>query len=193
MARTPSTMLPLGTKMPDFSLTNTVDGRPVSRGDFNEHRGLLVMFICNHCPFVVHLRDELVDLAKQFVEQGFGVVAINSNSIQSHPQDGPEHMASLAREEQWSFPFLFDAEQKVAKAFSASCTPDFFVFNGDQELVYRGQMDDSRPGSGIPVSGQDLSAAMDAVLAGDAVSAEQKASLGCNIKWHAGNEPNYFA
>ncbi|HIA03365.1 MAG TPA: thioredoxin family protein [Myxococcales bacterium] len=193
MARTPSTMLPLGTKTPDFSLTNTVDGRRVSLSDFNEDRGLLVMFICNHCPFVVHLREELVHLANHFVEQGFGVVAINSNSDQSHPQDGPENMASLAREEEWNFPFLFDAEQEVVKAFSAACTPDFFIFNGDQELVYRGQMDDSRPGSGIPVSGRDLSAAMEAVLAGEAVSAEQKPSLGCNIKWHAGNEPNYFA
>jgi len=185
-------MLPLGTQAPDFKLMDVVSKQEFSLNNFAGKPGLLVMFICNHCPFVVHLRPELIALSNRYVEQGFGVIAINSNSTQSHPQDGPENMAILAREEGWQFPFLFDQDQETAKAFSAACTPDFFVFDGEQKLAYRGQMDDSRPNSGISVTGEDLEAALEAVLTGAPVSATQKPSLGCNIKWHAGNEPDYF-
>jgi hypothetical protein len=150
------------------------------------------MFICNHCPFVIHVQKELVALANGYQKKGFGVVAINSNSIESHPQDGPDNMAELARGGHWLFPFLYDETQEVAKAYSAACTPDFYVFDANKKLVYRGRMDDSRPFTDIPVTGDELSAAIDAVMAGFEVPSEQKASLGCNIKWREGNAPDYY-
>ncbi len=191
MALTPSTMLELGTRVPQFNLRNAADGRPVSPDDYADEAALLVMFICNHCPYVQHILSELGRLAADYLPRGAAVVAINSNSERTHPQDGPEHMKELAQAEGWQFPFLFDETQDVAKRFRAACTPDFFLFDGDRKLVYRGQFDDSRPGNGVPVTGRDLRAALDAVLVGAAVPEEQKPSVGCNIKWTPGNEPDY--
>lgn len=184
MARTPSTMLDLGTPAPDFSLPDSFSGRTVSLGDF-AGQPLLVMFISNHCPFVLHVREELRALGRDYPGR---VVAIASNDISTHPQDGPLKM----KEEGYPFPYLFDESQAVAKAYRAACTPDFFLFDGEHRLVYRGQLDGSRPGNGIPVTGSDLRAAFAAVLAGSPVSGEQKPSLGCNIKWKKGNEPGYY-
>jgi peroxiredoxin len=190
MARTPSTMLPLGTPAPDFSLIN-VDGKTVSLSDF-DGAPLLVMFICNHCPFVKHVADQLAALGRDYTAQGVGIVAISSNDVSKHPADSPEQMVAEAEERGYVFPYLYDETQEVAKAYRAACTPDFFLFDADKKLVYRGQLDSSRPDSGIPVTGADLRTALDAVLAGKPVATEQRASLGCNIKWAAGNEPDYF-
>jgi peroxiredoxin len=177
-------MLPLGSPRPQTRLPNTVDDSTVDLDTLAAgKRGSLVMFICNHCPYVVHVRAELVKLAHEAVERGFAVVAINSNSVASHPQDGPVHMAKLARDEGWRFPFLFDDSQEVARAYHAACTPDLFLFDAQGKLAYRGQLDDSRPGNGKPVTGRDLRAAIEAVAEGKAPSAEQKPSIGCNIKW----------
>ncbi len=184
MAATPSTMLPLGTQLPDFTLTNAVDGQPVSAKDLKRGKGTLVMFICNHCPFVIHIRPKLVELSNRAVEHGLSVVAINANSQQTHPQDGPPHMKQLATVEKWRFPFLFDETQAVAKAFAAACTPDLFLFDAKGALVYRGQFDAARPSKPDPVTGKDLSEAIDAVLAGSVPSGVQVPSIGCNIKWH---------
>lgn len=193
MALKPSTMLPLGSDAPAFELTNAVDGKTVSLGkDYDSAQALLVMFICNHCPFVIHVRDELGRVAADYMPKGLAVVAINSNSIESHPQDGPENMKRLAIQEGWEFPFLFDETQEVAKAYKAACTPDLFLFDGDCKLLYRGQLDDSRPSNAIPVTGHDLRAAIKDVLAGAPVSIDQKPSVGCNIKWKRGNEPEYW-
>ena len=193
MARTPSTMLPLGTEAPDFSLPNAADGgATVSRDDFAGTPGLLVVFISNHCPFVHHVRHQLAEMSRRYMERGLAVVAIGSNDVDNYPQDGPEKMAEEAKEIGYPFPYLHDATQEVAKAYHAACTPDFFLFDGDLRLAYRGQFDDSRPGNGAPVTGEDLAAACDAVLAGDEVPAEQKPSIGCNIKWKPGNAPEYF-
>jgi len=191
MVKTASTMLPLGTPAPDFSLVN-VDGRTVSRADFEDAPGLLVIFMCNHCPFVVHVADELAQLAREYQERGFAVVGINSNDTASHPMDSPEQMVHEAESRGYTFAYLFDEDQSVAISYKAACTPDFFVFDGSQELVYRGQLDASRPDSGIPVTGADLRRALDAVLAGEPVSAEQTPSIGCNIKWKPDNAPEYF-
>jgi peroxiredoxin len=191
MVNTPSTMLPLGTQAPDFSLTDAVSGKKMSRDDLSGN-AMLVMFVCNHCPFVIHVRDGITRLARDYMDRGVAVVAINSNSIQTHPQDGPDHMKELAVELGWRFPFLFDETQDVAKAYHAACTPDFFVFDSERRLVYRGQLDDSRPTNGVPVTGKDLRAALDAVLAGDPVPSAQKPSIGCNIKWAPGKAPDYF-
>lgn len=191
MARTPSTMLPLGTPAPDFSLMN-VDGRMVSLGDFGDAPALLVMFICNHCPFVKHVADQLAQLGGDYMERGAALVAISSNDVASHPADSPEQMVAEAEERGYVFPYLYDETQEVAKAYHAACTPDFFLFDADQKLVYRGQLDSSRPDSGIPVTGADLRTALDAVLDGKKPIADQKPSIGCNIKWAAGNEPDYF-
>jgi peroxiredoxin len=179
-------MLPLGTRLPDFTLTNAVDGKPVSSASLNGAKGVLVMFICNHCPFVIHIRSKLLEVAHHAVEQGFSVVAINSNSQKTHPQDGPANMKSLAEKEQWRFPFLFDESQAVAKAFRAACTPDLFLFDGRQQLAYRGQFDDARPSLPTAVTGRDLSAAIAALAAGKAPAEAQTPSIGCNIKWHPG-------
>jgi peroxiredoxin len=191
MARTPSTMLPLGTQAPDFSLPN-IDGRTVSLDDFKGSPALLVAFICNHCPFVKHVAPAFADLAREYQARGAAVVAINSNDATSYPADSPEQMVHEAENRGYTFPYLYDEDQSVAKAYWAACTPDFYVFDRDRKLVYRGQMDSSRPDSGIPVTGKDLRAALDAALAGKPALADQKPSIGCNIKWKAGNEPEYY-
>jgi len=190
MALTPSTMLPLGTVAPDFRLPDT-DGRPVARDDFADAQALLVAFICNHCPYVKHIRDELARFGRDYADSGLAMVAISANDVGSHPQDGPAEMAAEARQAGYVFPYLYDETQTVAKAYHAACTPEFYLFDGDRRLVYRGQFDDSRPGNDVPVTGRDLRAAVDAVLAGRPVAAEQKPSIGCNIKWRRGNEPAY--
>jgi peroxiredoxin len=182
MARTPSTMLALGTPAPDFRLPDT-DGKTVARDDFKDAPALLVMFICNHCPFVIHVRDPLSRLVRGWQARGVAVVGIASNDERSHPQDGPAAMAEAKRRFELPYPYLFDATQEVALAYHAACTPDFFLFDGHHELVYRGQLDASRPSNGIPVTGEDLGAAIDAVLAGEPAASEQIPSIGCNIKW----------
>ena len=186
-------MLPLGTAAPDFSLTDTVSGQLVSLADVSEgKRGLLVMFICAHCPFVIHIQHELASLGNDYGPDGLGIVAISSNSIVSHPQDAPIKLRRMAADLGYSFPYLFDESQDVAKAYTAACTPDFFLFDAGNRLAYRGRLDASRPGNGVPVDGRDLRAAIDAVLAGEAVAREQYPSAGCNIKWAPGNAPAYF-
>lgn len=183
MARTESLMLPLGTSAPDFSLPNSVDGKTLSYQDAQGSKGTLVMFICNHCPFVKHIVTELTKLCHDYLAKGIGVVAINANDINNYPDDAPEHMAELAKTMQWQFPYLFDESQTTAKAYQAACTPDFFLFDKDRRLVYRGQFDGATPGNNIPVTGESLTAALDALLAGTAINPEQKPSVGCNIKW----------
>ncbi|HIN95417.1 MAG TPA: thioredoxin family protein [Planctomycetes bacterium] len=191
MVKTASTMLPLGTTAPDFSLLN-VNGQTVSRSDFQDAKGLLVIFMCNHCPFVIHLADQLAQFARDYHDAGLAIVAISSNDVSNHPQDSPEQMVHEAEQRGYIFPYLYDEEQEVAKAYHAACTPDFFLFDGNHQLVYRGQFDSSRPDSGIPVSGEDLRQAVDAMLAGQAVSEDQQPSLGCNIKWKEQQAPDYF-
>jgi peroxiredoxin len=183
-------MLPLGSTAPDFSLSD-VDGKTVTREDVNG-RPLLVVFMCNHCPFVIHIREQLVTFAKEYQAKGLAVIGISSNDVSTHPDDSPARMKEDAQKYGYTFPYLYDGSQSVAKAYQAACTPDFFLFDRQHKLVYRGQFDDSRPQSGIPVTGQDLRAACDAVLAGKPVPAGQKPSIGCNIKWKAGQEPRYF-
>lgn len=192
MALTPSTMLPLGTPAPDFRLTNAVDGRTVALADLKDKPALLVVFMCNHCPFVKHVAAGLAQLARDYQTRGVAMVGINSNDVTSHPDDSPDRMREEAQARGYMFPYLFDESQQVAKAYRAACTPDFFLFDKSRRLVYRGQMDSSRPDNGIPVTGADLRAALDAVLAGRSPAAEQKSSIGCNIKWRAGNEPDYY-
>jgi redoxin len=183
---TPSSMLPLGTALPPIRLTNAVDGSEVDVAKLAAGgKGVLVAFICNHCPYVVHLRKELVRAAHDALDRGIAVVAINSNDAESYPQDGPGPMGRLAKDEKWRFPFLFDASQDVARAFRAECTPDLYLFDAEGKLAYRGQFDDSRPSNGKPVTGSDLRAAIDAVVAGKKPSATQKPSIGCNIKWRS--------
>jgi len=191
MVQTPSTMLPLGTTAPDFTLTEPATGRKRSLSEIHAP-ATVIMFICNHCPFVIHVRDEITRLARDYAAKGVAFIGINSNSEASHPQDGPRHMAALVQELGWTFPFLFDETQGVAKAYHAACTPDFYVFDRDRRLVYRGQLDDSRPSNDRPVNGKDLRAAIDAALSDRPAPAEQKPSIGCNIKWAPGNEPDYF-
>ncbi len=191
MVKTASTMLPLGAEAPDFSLSN-IDGTTVSLADSRDASALLMMFICNHCPFVKHIAAELANLGRDYGERGVAVIGISSNDVENYADDSPEKMRQEAEQQGYTFPYLYDETQEVAKAYRAACTPDFFLFDGDRRLVYRGQLDSSRPGSGIPVTGEDLRAALDAVLAGDPVAAEQRASIGCNIKWKAGNAPDYF-
>jgi peroxiredoxin len=191
MVKTASTMLPLGTRAPEFSLPN-VDGKTVALGDVSDGKGLLVMFICNHCPFVKHLRAGLAAFGKEYQAKGLKIVAISSNDVGSHPEDSPEKMAKEVKSAGYTFPYLYDESQAVAQAYKAACTPDFFLFNGDLGLVYRGQFDDSRPSNGKPVTGADLRAAADAVLANKPPLLEQRPSIGCNIKWKSGCEPEYF-
>ncbi len=176
-------MLPLGTAAPDFQLPDVVSGRTVNLADFAGKRGLLVMFICRHCPYVKHVQKELARIGEDYANQPLGIVAISSNDAQSHPQDAPDSLREMAVELGFTFPYCFDETQEVARAYDAACTPDFFLFGEDRRLVYRGQLDESRPRNEIPVTGKDLRAAIDAVLQGKPVSAEQKPSLGCNIKW----------
>jgi peroxiredoxin len=192
MAVTPSTMLPLGTKALSFRLPDT-EGRFVSIDDFRGSPAFLVVFMCNHCPYVKHIRGHLVELVKEYQKRSVDVVGINSNDVSSFPEDSPESMRRVARELGFTFPYLYDESQRIAKAYRAACTPDFFLFGGEKKLVYRGQLDSSRPGNDIPITGRDLRSALDAVLAGKPVTTEQRPSLGCNIKWRAGNEPDYFS
>jgi peroxiredoxin len=187
----PSSMLALGTKAPDFELADIVTGRPVGIRDFDGKRALLVMFICRHCPYVKHVRAELARLGRDFADSELAIVAISSNDPAEYPEDAPESLAEDARDAGYAFPYLFDETQEVAQAYTAACTPDFFLFDADRALVYRGQLDDSRPSNGLPVTGENLRAAIDAVLSGEPVSQDQRASIGCGIKWRAGNEPAY--
>jgi len=189
MSATPSTMLPLGTDAPDFRLPDPSTGDEVGLADVRTERGVIVMFLSNHCPFVKHVKDELVRIGREYLARGLGVVAIMSNDVESYPDDAPAHMA----EQGYPFPYLHDESQEVAKAYHAACTPDFFLFDGSGKLVYRGQLDAARPGNDVPVTGADLRAAADALLAGQPVATEQTPSIGCNIKWKPGNEPGDFS
>jgi len=184
-------MLPLGTKAPDFSLLS-VDGTMCSLSDLQDAKALLVIFMCNHCPYVIHIADYLAQLANEYQQKGVAVVGISSNDVSKYPQDSPEQMVHEAEARGYTFPYVYDEDQSVARAYRAACTPDFFLFDGKQELVYRGQMDESRPKSDTPLTGADLRAALDAVLGGKPVAEIQKPSLGCNIKWIEGEEPEYF-
>ncbi len=190
MALTPSTMLPLGTAAPDFKLPDT-NGKTVSLADFKDKPALLVIFMCNHCPYVKHIRAGLAQLARDYLPRGAAIIGINANDAANYPEDSPAKMAQEVKSAGYLFPYLYDESQAVAKAYRAACTPDIYLFDKNRKLVYRGQFDDSRPGNGIPITGKDLRAALDAVLAGKPVPADQKASIGCNIKWKSGNEPDY--
>ena len=190
MALTPSTMLDLGTTAPEFSLSDT-DGKTISLADYPDANAYLIMFICNHCPYVKHVADKLAKLARAYQERGVAVFGINSNDVDNYPDDAPDKMKQEKEQRGYTFAYLSDDTQEVAKAYQAACTPDFYVFNSQRQLAYRGQMDDSRPESGIAVTGADLRSALDAVLEGSAMLEEQKASLGCNIKWKPGNDPDY--
>ena len=191
MVAVPSTMLELGTRAPDFALPDT-EGRTVALADFTDAPALLVMFICNHCPYVQHVREELARVGRDYGPKGVGIVAISSNDVQQYPDDGPEAMREEKKRAGYVFPYLFDERQSVAQAYRAACTPDLFLFDKDRRLVYRGQLDDSRPKSDVPVTGKDLRAALEAVLAGRPVPGPQKPSIGCNIKWKPGNAPAWF-
>lgn len=191
MVRTASTMLPLGTTAPDFSLPD-YDGKTVSLSDFQGRKALLVVFMCNHCPFVKHVAPELSKMTDEYQQLGVGVVGISSNDIANHPDDAPDKMKIEAAQQGYHFPYLYDADQKVATAYRAACTPDFYVFDADFKLVYRGQMDDTRPKQGAVPTGGDLRAALDALLAGKEIPQPQRPSIGCNIKWKTGAEPGYF-
>ncbi|MFS0516024.1 thioredoxin family protein [Nostoc sp. UIC 10607] len=195
MAKTFSTMLPLGTLAPDFYLPDVVSGRTISLSDFASEKALLVIFLSRHCPYVQHIKFELAKLGQDYIQntdRNLGIVAISANDTTTHPDDAPESLKAFAQELDLAYPLLFDETQKTAKNFFAACTPDFFLFDSTQKLVYRGQLDDSRPQSEIPVTGKDLRAAIETVLRGRAVTWEQKPSIGCNIKWKPGNEPVYY-
>jgi len=183
MSLTPSNMLPLGTKAPDFSLPDVVSGKTLSLADFAQYDALLVMFICRHCPFVKHLQDALARFGRDYAGKNLGIVAISANDASEYPDDRPESLKEMAESLGFSFPFCYDESQETAKAYDAACTPDFFLFDRERKLVYRGQFDDSRPGNGLPVTGNDLRAAVDAVLEDRPASQDQKPSIGCNIKW----------
>ena len=185
-------MLALGTKAPAFRLPDVVSGKTISLETFAGTRALLVMFICRHCPYVVHVREELARLGQDYAARDIGIVAISANDAKGYPDDAPEQLKAMAMELTFTFPCCYDERQDVAKAYTAACTPDFFLFDANRALVYRGQLDESRPGNGKPLTGHDLRAAIDAVLTGKAVSPEQRPSLGCNIKWKPGHEPDYF-
>ncbi len=191
MALTPSTMLALGTKAPDFQLPDVVSGNVISLATFAGKQALLVMFICRHCPYVQHIKEELARLGKEYARNEAGIVAISANDAANYPDDAPNQLKAMAKELGLTFPFCYDETQDAAKVYTAACTPDFFLFDAKRTLVYRGQLDESRPGNGKPVTGKDLRAALDAVLAGTPVSPDQKPSIGCNIKWKKGNEPAY--
>ncbi len=189
MALTPSTMLALGTAAPDFSLPDVKTGKTVSLKDFADKKALLVMFICRHCPYVQHIKDELSKLGRDYAGKDAALVGISSNDAANYPDDSPASLKAFAEEQKFAFPLLYDETQNLAKAYTAACTPDFFLLDKNRRLVYRGQLDESRPGNGKPVTGRDLRAALEAVVADKAVPAEQKPSIGCNIKWKKGNEP----
>lgn len=183
-------MLSLGTVAPDFNLTDVVTGKSVSLSDFSNVKALLIMFICRHCPYVQHVKKELAKIGESY--EDLGIVAISSNDILAYPEDSPQSLAQMSKEEGFNFPFVFDESQEVAKSYTAACTPDLFLFNKDKRLVYRGQLDDSRPGNNIPLTGRDLRAAIEAVLRNEPVDPNQKPSSGCGIKWKEGNEPSYY-
>lgn len=191
MALTPSTMLPLGTKAPDFQLPDVVSGKTISLDSFAGKKGLLVMFICRHCPFVKHVQGELARIGKDYANTDVGIVAISTNDAANYPDDAPDKLKEMAEQLGFTFPFCYDESQETAKAYTAACTPDFFLFDANHQLVYRGQLDDSRPSNNQPVTGKDLRAALDAVIASQSVNSDQKPSIGCNIKWKPGNEPAY--
>jgi len=192
MVRVPSTMVPLGTPAPDFALTDPSTGGTVSLEDFRGAQALVVVFLSNHCPFVKHIADGLAEFAREYAARGVKVVGINANDVEKYPDDSPERMVDEVELRGYDFPYLFDETQEVAKAYGAACTPDFFLFDGDLRLAYRGQFDASRPSLDVPVTGADLRGACDAVLEGRAPSAEQTPSVGCNIKWRPGNAPEWF-
>lgn len=183
MARTPSTMVALGTMAPDFNLPDTITGKAISLKDVKGDKGTVVMFICNHCPFVKHINTELVKLAKDYNKKGIGFVAINSNDVVKHPEDSPVLMTQVAKQLKYPFPYLYDESQEVARSYDAACTPDFFIYDKDIRLVYRGQLDDSRPGNEIPVTGKDIRHALECLLNSEPVPDLQRPSIGCNIKW----------
>jgi peroxiredoxin len=185
-------MLALGTVAPEFQLPEVVSGTTVSLDSFTGKTALLVMFICRHCPFVKHVQDELAKLGQDYQHRDLGIVAISANDAANYPDDAPESLKQMAKELSFTFPLCYDESQAVAKAYTAACTPDFFLFDAERKLAYRGQLDDSRPGNGLPVTGQDLRVAIDALLASQPIGTEQKPSIGCNIKWKAGNAPDYF-
>lgn len=192
MALTPSTMLALGTQAPEFRLPDVVSSKTVSLATFAGKKTLLVMFICRHCPYVQHVKEELARLGRDYAKKDVGIVAISANDAANYPEDAPASLNAMAQEEGFAFPFCHDESQETAKAYTAACTPDFFLFDASRRLVYRGQLDDSRPGNGKPVTGKDLRAAIDAALAGKPVNPDQKPSIGCNIKWKQGLEPAYY-
>jgi len=183
MARTPSNMLPLQTKAPDFFLMDTISDTFLKLEDLKGSKGTMIFFICNHCPFVIHVNPEVARLGKEYQEKGIALIAISSNDVVHYPQDAPHLMKEVAAKEGYTFPYLYDENQEVAKVYDAACTPDFYLFNADLKLIYRGQLDDSRPGNGIPLTGKDLRNAMDALLTDIPVPPDQKPSIGCNIKW----------
>jgi len=193
MAATESTMLELGTPAPDFKLPDTVTGKTVSLATFQNQKALLVIFLSQHCPFVKHVKAELARLGADYAPKGVGIVAICSNDVVHYPDDSPEHLKAMSQELHLNYPVCYDETQAVAKAYRAACTPEFYLFDQDRRLVYRGQLDDSRPKNDIPVTGKDLRSALDALLASKAISPDQKPSIGCNIKWKAGNEPDYYS
>ena len=192
MVLTPSTMLTLGTKAPDFALTDVVSGDTVSLATFANKKALLVIFMCCHCPFVKYVQEELANLGKDYQNESLAIVAISANDVEKYPSDSPSKLKEMAQKLGFNFPVCCDSTQEVAKAYTAACTPDFFLFNQARELVYRGQLDDSRPSNDLPITGQDLRNAISNVLADKPVNPEQKPSIGCNIKWIPGNEPDYF-
>jgi len=187
-----STMRPLGSLAPDFSLPNVVDGKTYSLASFAGKKALLIIFACRHCPYVVHVKEELVKLGNDYANEDIAIVAISSNDAENYKEDSPEKLKEFVQELNLNYPMLYDESQAVAKDYTAACTPDFFLYDEKRKLSYRGQLDGSRPGNSIPVTGEDLRAAIDCVLQGEPVSADQKPSAGCNIKWKAGNAPSYF-
>ncbi len=191
MARTPSTMLELGTVAPDFTLLEPATNKQVALADYTG-KPVLIAFICNHCPYVIKLKEALVEFAKEYQEKGLAIIAINANDVANYPDDSPEKMVEDVNKYGYPFPYLYDETQDIAKAYQAACTPDFFLFDAEHKLYYRGQFDDTRPNTEAPATGEDMRAAADALLAGKPAPEEQKPSLGCNIKWKAGNEPDYF-
>lgn len=192
MALTASTMLPLGTTAPDFNLVDVESEKQISLANFSGKKALLVMFICRHCPFVKHVQAELAKIGKDYSQTDLGIIAISSNDVRNYPDDAPDKLKQMVTELGFDFPLCYDETQEVAKAYTAACTPDFFLFDADLKLAYRGQLDDSRPSNDKPVTGEDLRAAIDTVLSGKPVTGDQKPSIGCNIKWKQGNEPSYF-
>lgn len=193
MAVTPSTMLPLGTQAPEIGLPDVVTGKTLTLKDFSDQKLLLVIFLCEHCPYVKHVKGELAQLGKDYVPKGVGIVGISANDVGTHPADSPENLKKMVQELSLNYPICYDETQSVAKAYRAACTPEFYLFDAERKLVYRGQLDDSRPKNDLPVTGKDLREALDRALSGKPPLEEQRPGIGCNIKWRAGNEPDYFS